>query len=190
VARSGFGTTFLAMFVVRTIIAVRTASHPHSRRLAVAELKTKKTNASVDAFLRRIADPKQREDSFTVLELMKDVTGQEPKMWGTSIVGFGSYHYKYPTGREGEWMITGFSPRKGTLTLYCLCGAPRQAALLKKLGKYKTGVSCLYIKRLADIDLPTLRELVRESFAHVRQRFESQEPAKSSPRMSQRAAAH
>ena len=134
----------------------------------MAELKTKKNEASVQGFLRGVADPKRREDCFTVLELMKDVTGLEPKMWGTSIVGFGSCHYKYPTGREGEWFITGFSPRKGNLTLYVMSGIARHGRLMHKLGKYKTGVSCLYVKKLEDIDMATLRELVKQSFAHVR----------------------
>jgi hypothetical protein len=118
----------------------------------MAELKTKKTDASVDAFLRRVADPKQRADCFTVLELMRDVTGLEPKMWGTSMIGFGSYHYKYPTGREGEWFITGFSPRKGNLSIHIMAGCARYRELLQKLAKHKTGVACLYVKKLADID--------------------------------------
>lgn len=133
----------------------------------MAELKTKKTAASVEAFLRRVADPKQREDCFTVLKMMKDVTRLEPKMWGTSMVGFGSYNYKYPTGREGEWFITGFSPRKGYLSLHIMAGCARYGELLQKLGKHKTGVACLYVKKLDDIDLGTLKKLVKESFAHV-----------------------
>ena len=133
----------------------------------MAELKTKKTAASVEAYLHKVADPKQREDCFTLLEMMKDVTGLKPKMWGTSMVGFGSYHYKYPSGREGEWFITGFSPRKGILSLHIMAGCARYGELLQKLGKHKTGVSCLYVKKLADIDLATLRVLVKESFEHV-----------------------
>ena len=144
----------------------------------MAELKTKKNDASVEAFLRRIADPKRREDCFTVLKLMKVVTRHEPKMWGTNIVGFGSCQYKYASGRGGEWFVTGFSPRKSNLTLYLMSGFPRHGELMKKLGKYKTGVACLYVKQLDDIDLPTLKQLVKESVAHVRKTFKTQEVGK------------
>ena len=133
----------------------------------MAELKTKKNDASVEVFLRRVADPKRRDDCFTVLELMREVTRLEPKMWGKSIVGFGTCQYKYASGRGGEWFVTGFSPRKTTLTLYLMSGFPRHGELMKNLGKYKTGVACLYVKQLDDIDLPTLRELMKESFEHV-----------------------
>ncbi len=133
----------------------------------MAELKTKKTNASVEEFLQSVADPKQREDAFKILKLMKEVTKAKPQMWGTSIVGFGSYHYKYPSGCEGDWFAAGFSPRKGNLTLYLMAGFDGYADLLRKLGKHKTGKSCLYIKRLDDVDLATLRELVKASVAHV-----------------------
>lgn len=130
-------------------------------------MKTKQNDASVEAFLNGVADPKQREDCFTILKMMQEVTGAKPKMWGTSIVGFGSYHYKYPSGQEGDWFTLGFSPRKGNLTLYVLWGCAGQTALLKKLGKHKTGRSCLYVKRLADVDLATLRELMEKSFDHL-----------------------
>ena len=133
----------------------------------MAELKTKKNEASVDAFLRGIPDPKQREDAFRVMELMREITGEEPKMWGSSIVGFGSYLYKYPSGREGEWFLTGFSPRRGNLTLYLMQGFDQFRPLLQRLGKFKTGKSCLYIKRLADVDLTTLGELVRATVAYL-----------------------
>ena len=141
----------------------------------MAKLKTKQTRASVEAFLQKVADPKQREDCFTILEMMKEVTGLEPKMWGTSMVGFGSYHYKYPSGREGEWFITGFSPRKGNLSIHIMAGCARYGELLQKLGKHKTGVACLYVKKLADIDLATLRALVKESFEHVSKAYTSKE---------------
>ena len=133
----------------------------------MAELKTKKTSASVEAFLKRVADPQQREDCFTVLQMMKEATGLKPKMWGSSMVGFGSFHYKYPTGREGEWFITGFSPRKGNLSIHIMAGCARYGELLRKLGKHKTGVACLYVKQLTDIDLGVLKDLVKESFEHV-----------------------
>ena len=133
----------------------------------MGELKTKKTDQSVETFLSGVADEKKRQDCFTVLKLMKQVTGREPKMWGSSIVGFGSYHYKYQSGREGDWFLTGFSPRKQNLTLYIMPGFARYEALMKKLGKYKTGKSCLYVKKIEDIDLQTLRELVKQSVEYV-----------------------
>jgi predicted CopG family antitoxin len=129
----------------------------------MAELKTKETTASVSDFIDKIADPQRREDCRTVADIMRDVTGEEPKMWGSSIVGFGRYHYKYESGREGDWMITGFSPRKGDLTLYIMGGFDSYSDLLKDLGKYKTGKSCLYIRKLADIDVEVLRKLVKKS---------------------------
>lgn len=129
----------------------------------MAELKTKETTESVSAFLKKIADKTRREDCLAVVDIMRDVTKEEPKMWGSSIVGFGRYHYKYESGREGEWMITGFSPRKGDLTLYIMPGFEPFPDLMKRLGKYKTGKSCLYIKKLADVDVDVLRELVTVS---------------------------
>ncbi len=133
----------------------------------MAELKTQKNEASVEEFLNSVADEKKRADSYAILKLMQEVTGLEPAIWGTSIVGFGSYHYKYASGREGEWFLTGFSPRKQNLTLYIMAGFDEYDSLLADLGKYKTGKSCLYINKLADVDLPTLRELVRKSAAHM-----------------------
>ncbi|HYJ88215.1 MAG TPA: DUF1801 domain-containing protein [Pyrinomonadaceae bacterium] len=129
----------------------------------MAELKTKPTDESVTAFLNKVSDEVRRDDCFAVLEIMKDVTGEEPKMWGPSIVGFGRYHYKYESGREGEWMITGFSPRKGDLTLYIMPGFEAFPDLMKRLGKFKTGKSCLYIKKLEDVDRGVLRQLVKQS---------------------------
>lgn len=129
----------------------------------MAENKTQKTTASVIAFLESISDERQRQDSFTVLELMKQVTGLEPVMWGASMVGFGDVHYKYASGREGDWFKVGFSPRKQNLTLYITDGFPKYQKLLAKLGRHKTGVSCLYINKLADIDLAVLREMVSQS---------------------------
>ena len=133
----------------------------------MTELKTKPNDQSVEAFLDGVADEKRRQDCFTVLELMRQITDTEPRMWGDSIVGFGSYHYKYKSGREGDWFLTGFSPRKQNLTLYIMSGFDQHDVLLEKLGKFKTGKSCLYIKKVEDIDLPTLRELVRQSVEHV-----------------------
>lgn len=133
----------------------------------MATLKTQKNDASVYNFLNNVHDEKKREDSFALLKLMEEITGEEPAMWGTSIVGFGSYHYKYASGREGEWFLTGFSPRKNNLTLYIMSGFENYNTLLADLGKHKTGKSCLYINRLQDVDVPTLRELVRQSVIHM-----------------------
>ncbi|WP_420643599.1 DUF1801 domain-containing protein [Candidatus Leptofilum sp.] len=133
----------------------------------MAELKTRKNDGDVEAFLNSVDHDKRREDAFKVLDLMKEVTGEEPKMWGGSIVGFGDYHYKYESGREGDWFLTGFSPRKKSLTLYIMAGFPEYGDLMAKLGKYKTGKSCLYINKIEDVDLPTLKELVRQSAEHV-----------------------
>jgi len=127
----------------------------------MAELKTKKNQASVESFLKRIPDPVQQEDSRVLVRLMKEVSRLQPRMWGTSIVGFGDHHYKYASGREGDTFLSGFAPRKGTLTLYIGQGFEGQESLMKKLGKYKTGVGCLYIKTLEDVDMPTLRKLVK-----------------------------
>ena len=129
----------------------------------MAELKTKKNDNSVTGFLESVEEEKKREDCQAILKLMHEVTGDEPTMWGDSIVGFGSYDYKYASGREGTWFQTGFSPRKQNLTLYIMSGFDRYDELLGKLGKYKTGKSCLYIKKLEDVDLDVLEELVKES---------------------------
>ena len=128
----------------------------------MAELKTKPTNVSVEKFLNDIPDPVKREDCKTVAALMTEITGHKPKMWGPSIVGFGTYHYKYASGQEGDWPVVGFSPRKQNLTLYVM-GSLDEDELLKKLGKHKTAKSCLYIKRLSDVHLPTLKKLIRLS---------------------------
>lgn len=129
----------------------------------MSELKTKPNKQSVKKFLEKVTDKDKREDCYTVLKLMKQVTKEEPKMWGNSIVGFGSYHYKYESGREGDWFVTGFSPRKQNLTIYIMVGFERYANLLKKLGKHKTSKSCLYINRLEDINQSVLKELITKS---------------------------
>ena len=134
----------------------------------MAELKTKQNDQSVEAFLNGIPDEKKRQDSFTILELMKDATGEPPKMWGDSIIGFGNIHYRYASGREGDWFLSGFSPRKQNLTLYIIAGFDEYDQMMQKLGKHKTGKSCLYINKLTEIDLPTLKELVRQSAEHMR----------------------
>ncbi len=131
------------------------------------EPKTKETGESVEAFLNAIADDQRRRDCFTVMELMKDATKVEPKMWGTSIVGFGRYHYIYASGREGDSCWIGFSPRKQNLTLYLMGGFEQHADLMAKLGKYSLGKGCLYINRLQDIDTAILGELIERSVAYV-----------------------
>ncbi len=129
----------------------------------MSALKTQPTDASVTKFLSGIKDDMRREDCFTVLEIMREITKSEPTLWGTSIVGFGSYHYKYESGREGDWFLVGFSPRKADLTLYLMHPPSPSSELFKALGKHKGGKACLYIKRLDDIHLPTLKKLIRES---------------------------
>lgn len=130
----------------------------------MAELKTKETTESVSAFIDKTADKGRRADCLAVIDMMRAVTKEEPKMWGSSIVGFGRYHYKSESGREGEWMITGVSPRKGALTLYILGGFDKFADIMPRLGKYKaSGGSCLYIKTLADVDLGVLKKLIARS---------------------------
>ena len=133
----------------------------------MADLKTKPNDQSVIEFLDKISDEKKRKDSYAVLELMQQVTNMEPKMWGDSMVGFGNYHYIYESGREGDWFLTGFSPRKQNLTLYIMSGFDQYDILLQKLGKFTTGKACLYIKKIEDIDLSLLRELVRQSVDFV-----------------------
>jgi len=133
----------------------------------MAELKTKPTKESVFDFLNKVSDKGRREDCLAVIEIMREVTKEEPERWGANIVGFGRYHYKYESGREGEWMITGFSPRKGDLTLYLMGGFESYPNLMKRLGKHKTGKACLYIKKLADVDLKVLKELVEKSVAQM-----------------------
>ena len=127
----------------------------------MAELKTQVTKASVEKFLNGIKDEKKRQDCYQLLKIMKKATKAEPKMWGTSIIGFGDHHYVYESGREGDWFLTGFSPRAQNLTLYMMGGFDREA--LKKLGRYKTGKGCLYINKLADVDIKALNELIARS---------------------------
>jgi len=134
----------------------------------MAEMKTKETNASVKEFLNKIPDKERRDDCFAIAKMMEEASGMKPKMWGPSIVGFGSYHYKYDSGREGDWMLTGFSPRKNDLTLYLMMGFEKHGELMKQLGKHKTSRSCLYIKRLDDVHVPTLKKLIKESLKQLR----------------------
>ena len=134
----------------------------------MAELKTKQTDASVKDFLNQISDEERREDCFAVAKIMQEITGEKPKMWGPSIVGFGSYHYKYASGREGDWPVTGFSPRKKDLTVYMMMGFAKHTEMMEKLGKYSHAQSCLYIKRLSDIHIPTLKKLIKTSVKELK----------------------
>lgn len=134
----------------------------------MATLKTQATRQSASAFVGAIPDAERRRDCKTLLRLMREVTGAKPTMWGDSIVGFGTYHYKYTSGREGDWFLTGFSPRKDALTIYLMTGFEPQPQLMRKLGKHKTGKACLYVKSLADIDLDVLAQLLHASVRHVR----------------------
>jgi hypothetical protein len=133
-----------------------------------AENKTKPTQQSVQAFLNTVTDEQKRNDCFALVELLEGVTGEPAVMWGDSIVGFGQYHYRYASGREGDSLLTGFSPRKDNLTIYITAGFEQYDALMQKLGKHKIGKSCLYVKRLEDIDMSTLRELVQQSVEHMK----------------------
>ena len=143
----------------------------------MAELKTKLNDASVDDFLNAIQDDQVRADCRVIADIMREATGAPPKMWGTSIVGFGSYHYKGASGREGDWMLTGFSPRKQNITLYIMTGFDEHPSLMAKLGKHSVGKSCLYVKRLSDIHVPTLKRLVRASVKHLAAVTQTNSPA-------------
>ena len=136
----------------------------------MAELKTKPHDGDVQAFLASVPDERRRGDAIAVCALMEEITGEPPTMWGTSIVGFGRYRYRYGSGREGEWRVVGFSPRKQNLTLYIVDGFGKYQELLGRLGKHSTGNSCLYLKRLDDADPEVLRSLIAHSVEHVRTR--------------------
>jgi hypothetical protein len=137
----------------------------------MAENKTKQTKISVDKFINGIKDETVRKDCYEIIKLMKSVTKEEPKMWGPSIIGFGSYHYKYESGREGDSCLTGFSPRKQNLTIYLMGGFEKQKAQLEKLGKYKTSKACLYIKSLNDIDVKVLKEMIVNSINYMKKTY-------------------
>jgi uncharacterized protein DUF1801 len=153
----------------------------------MAELKTKATDASVDKFLASVKDPAKRQDCLTVVSLMRQVTKADPKMWGSSIIGFGNYRYVYESDRELDWFLVGFSPRKEALTLYLMPGSARYAELMRKLGKYKTGRACLYIKNLDDVDEGVLKSLVQESVKQVRVSARARKAAKGNPPVAPRS---
>jgi len=133
----------------------------------MAENKTTPTDVDLDAFIDAVDSDRRREEARTVLALMREVTGEEPAMWGPSMVGFGSVHYRYDSGREGDMFAAGFSPRKNALTVYLTEGFDEQTALLERLGPHTTGKACLYLKRLDAVDLDVLRELVESSYRHA-----------------------
>lgn len=136
----------------------------------MSDNKTQFNDASVTAFLDAVPDERKRQDSYALLEMMRDVTGEAPRMYGDSIVGFGHYHYKYESGREGDMPVVAFSPRKQNLTLYIMSGFDGYEELRAGLGKHKVGKSCLYINKLADVDPAALREMVARSVASMRAR--------------------
>ncbi|HOP19205.1 MAG TPA: DUF1801 domain-containing protein [Parvularculaceae bacterium] len=142
-----------------------------TKKAARAEPKTRATEKSVSAFIDAVPNETRKADAKALLAMMKRVTGEEPKMWGPSIVGFGSYHYKYESGRDGDMPMTGFSPRGAASVVYVMGGAPETDPLFAKLGKFKSGKSCLYINRLADIDMKTLEAIVKKSLAYMRKTY-------------------
>lgn len=137
----------------------------------MAELKTRPTGASVTAYLEAIEDESRRSDCKAIAALMARATRARPKMWGTSIVGFGRYRFRYDSGREGDWFTTGFSSRKGDISVYLMAAGPRQKELLARLGRHRMGKSCLYVRRLTDIDIEVLTSLVEDSLAELRRRY-------------------
>jgi hypothetical protein len=133
----------------------------------MSDLKTRKNEGDVRAFIASVENDRRRADAFTLLDLMQDALGEAPALWGDSIIGFGSYHYQYDSGREGDMPLVGFSPRKQNLAVYIMAGFDQYDALLDKLGKHKTGKACLYINKLADVDQDVLIELVKRSAKHM-----------------------
>lgn len=143
----------------------------------MAEAKTKPTKASVTQFLNKIPDATRREDCFAIAKMMEEITGSKPVMWGPSIVGFGTYSYKYASGHEGDWPMAAFSPRKQDLTVYMMIGFEKYEELLGQLGKHRKTKSCLYIKRLSDIHVPTLKKLIKLSLKDLKVYIASQQKA-------------
>ncbi|HEY4601866.1 MAG TPA: DUF1801 domain-containing protein [Cerasibacillus sp.] len=138
------------------------------------ELKTKETDDSVIEFIESVESPKKREDAYQLLDIFTETTGYEAKMWGPSIIGFGKYHYKYKSGHEGEAPLVGFSPRKARFSLYFATGDSKREALLKNFGKHKTGKACVYINKVADIDIDILKKLITQSVAFLKERYPEQ----------------
>jgi hypothetical protein len=146
------------------------AAKPASKK---SENKTQATTASVASFIDAVADPEQKKDAKTIAALMQKLSGEKPAMWGPSIIGFGKYRYKYDSGREGEMCRIGFSPRKGQTVLYMINGYEGAPDLMTKLGKFKTGKSCLYVKKLADVNMPVLEQLVVRSLKYMNEKYPS-----------------
>jgi hypothetical protein len=138
-----------------------------------SELKTKPTAASVEAFLAKVPNEQRRADGYAALALLKKATGAEPKMWGPSIIGFGTYHYKYESGREGDMCVTGFSPRGTATVFYVMGGAPEDDPLFARLGKFKIGKSCVYVNRLSDIDLGVMEKIIVKSVAYMKKTYKT-----------------
>ena len=138
------------------------------------ELKTKETDHSVVEFIEGVESPKKREDAYRLLDLFTETTGYEAKMWGPSIIGFGSYHYKYPTGHEGDAPLVGFSPRKAKISLYFATGDPEREELLKQFGKHTSGKACVYINKLADVDEEVLKQLIVQSVSFLEKTYPGQ----------------
>ncbi len=139
--------------------------------MAKAELKTKENSGDINKFLLSVDNEQKRNDSFLLLELMKKITKEEPKMWGDSIIGFGNYHYKYESGREGDWFLCGFSPRKQNLSIYLMCNFDGLEDLLTDLGKYKKSVGCLYIKKLEDINIKVLEKMIKRAIQILKKKY-------------------
>lgn len=145
----------------------------------MAEAKTKPTKESVAGFIKKIPDAQRREDCLTLAKMMEEITGSKPQMWGPSMIGFGSYHYKYASGHEGDCFMTGFASRKADLTVYLAMGFQRHGELMKQLGKHRASKSCLYIKRLSDIHVPTLKKLIKASLKELSAYTKAQKAAAS-----------
>lgn len=135
------------------------------------ELKTKETDQSVIEFIESVDNPKKREDAYKLLDIFTETTGYEAKMWGTSIIGFGSYHYKYESGHEGDAALVGFSPRKAKISLYLMMDPERREDLLSRFGKHTVGKGCVYVNKVADIDVEVLKTLVKETVAHTLKQY-------------------
>jgi len=143
---------------------------PYERETTMAENKTKPTKESVTAFLNKIKDPQERDDCFAILGMMQKVTKHEPVMWGSAIVGFGTYHYMYESGREGDSIVIGFSPRKQNISIYLMGGLDAVGDELSKLGKHKTGGGCLYIKSLSDVNATVLKKVIAKAFKEAKRK--------------------
>jgi hypothetical protein len=137
----------------------------------MAELKTKLNDDSVEDFLNAVENEQQRADSFALLKMMEEISGEPARMWGANIVGFGTYHYVYASGREGDWMLSGFSPRKSSMSVYLMAGFEQLGDELSSLGKHKVGKGCLYVKKLADIDEKVLRKMIKKSIVIMKKRY-------------------